>query len=347
LVEIRCTVVGHTTRVALCDPSPQYNEETESSVTNTRTSSERPTLVTEFDVDQTNDAPVDRVADAIGVERRPSPTRRWVQSASAGHLSGLVWGSPRSDVVLVHDLGDSSNGWDAVAIASDRDVVALDLAGHGRSSAADAVRSPAKQSPALLDAIRSFAPSARLVVASGLGAAIALQSAIKRPAAVPAILVIDGGPVASGAGPLVDPDGFGSIDDVVARLTAVAAHRHPVVIRHLAAESTVPRPDGRLDWRYQLGERPDDVDAWSSVDHFHEPPVPLGVVTATTGDPVDPIVRSILRRWPGTPRLVVGTAESPDGTDLVASQPVEVARAIDDFLTTLSSDPSPSSGATA
>lgn len=303
-------------------------------MTDTRSSHERSLSLTQSGAEPANDGRMQQLAAALGVGERPAPLRRWVQSANAGHLSGLVWGAPRSEIVFVHDLGDSSNGWDAVAVASGRDVVALDLAGHGRSSAADRLASPAKQSPALLDAIRSLAPAARLVVASGLGAAIALQSAIKRPASVPAVLVVDGGPVASGVAPLVDPDGFASLDDAAARLAAVAPHRDPALIRHLVTESTVPRADGRLEWRYQLGDVPDDSAAWLSVEHFAEPPVPVGVVTAATGDPVDPIVRSVLQRWPGTPRLVIGTGDGV-GTDLVGSRPVQVARAIDDFLATL------------
>ena len=324
-------------------------------MTDTGTSPERSTDVTENGPDETDRGPLQRLTDALGLPPRPAPLRRWVQSASAGHLSGLVWGAPKSEIVLVHDLGDSSNGWDAVALSSGRDMVALDLPGHGRSSTADAIKSPAKQSPALLDAIRSFAPSARLIVASGLGAAIALQAAIKRPASLPALLVVDGGPLAAGITPLIDPDGFASADEAAARLASVAPRRHPAVVRHLAEETTVPRPDGRLEWRSQLGEPPAELEGWMSVEQFGAAPVRLGVVTAT-GDPVDPLVRSILQHWPDTPHLVIGPNERAatgdlEGGDLVASRPVEVARAIDDFLATLAIDPAlstvPTSGATA
>jgi pimeloyl-ACP methyl ester carboxylesterase len=275
----------------------------------------------------------------LGLVPRPAPLRRWVQSPNAGHLSGLVWGSPRSDVVLVHDLGDSSNGWDAVAIASGRDLVALDLVGHGRSSAAATIASPARQASALIDAVRSLAPTARLVVASGFGAVVALHAAIKRPAAIRAVLVVDGGTVASGASPLSDPDGFADLDDVVARLSGVAPGRHPAFVHHLAAETTAPNEAGRLHWRAQLGPVPDTYADWLSVERLGDLSVPLGVVTATDGEPLDPVVRSILQRWPTTPRLIAETdaGSAPTvGGDLAASAPVAVARAIDAFIVRLS-----------
>ena len=282
-----------------------------------------------------------RLATELGLPPRPAPLRRWVQSPNAGHLSGLVWGSQKSDVVLVHDLGDSSNGWDAVAIASGRDVVALDLAGHGRSSAVATVPSPARQASALIDAVRSLAPTARLVVASGFGAVVALHAALKRPAAIRAVLVIDGGTVASGASPLSDPDGFADLDQVVARLRCVAPHRHPALVRHLAAETTAPDESGQLHWRAQLGPLPDAYDEWLSVERLDAPSVPIGVVTATGGEPIDPVVRSMLARWPSTPRQILLAQVTDEGTDsdLLASSPVAVARAIDEFLAELPTSP--------
>jgi len=285
------------------------------------------TLVRDRDQPE-NDARWQQLAQELGLRQRSAPLRRWVQSPNAGHLSGLVWGAPKSEIVLVHDFGDSSNGWDAVAIASGRDIVALDLAGHGRSSAATSVAPPARQAPALVDALRSLAPGARLVVASGLGAAVALHAAAKRPASVRALLVIDGGPVGSGIHPLVDPAGFGDVDEAARRLSAAAPRRHPGLVRHLAEETTTPTTAGRLEWRYQLGDVPDGAASWSSVDHIAELSIPVGVVTADATKATDPIVRSILQRWPDTPRVVIGGPSD----DLIGGSPVDVAEAIDSYL---------------
>ena len=83
-------------------------------------------------------------------DRRPS--RRWVQSPErpATSAAGVGCGASRRSC-CVHDLGDSANGWDAVAHRR-RSAArgALDLAGHGRSSSADRrSHAPARQAPAL------------------------------------------------------------------------------------------------------------------------------------------------------------------------------------------------------
>ena len=302
-------------------------------MTDTETQRETTQRETQAETQPAGLASWSELALALGLTVRPAPLRRWVQSPNAGHLSGLVWGSPRSDVVFVHDLGDSSNGWDAVAIASGRDIVALDLVGHGRSSAASTIASPARQASALIDAVRSLAPTARLVVASGFGAAVALHAAVKRPATIRAVLVVDGGTVASGASPLSDPGGFADLDEVVARLSTVAPGRHPAFVRHLAAETTAPDEAGRFHWRSALGPVPDAYDEWLSIDRLGNLSVPIGVVTAKGGDPIDPVVRSVLERWPMTPTLIAATDV---GSDLVACAPVAVAVAIDAFIARLS-----------
>jgi pimeloyl-ACP methyl ester carboxylesterase len=258
-----------------------------------------------------------------------------VQSPNGNHLSGLVWGSTKPEIVLVHDLGDSSNGWDGVALALTRDAVALDLPGHGRSSEAASIAPPARQAPSLVDAIRSLAPTASLVVATGFGAAVAVHAVFKRLSPVKALLVIDGGAFAAGASPLVDPDGFNDVDEAARRLAAAAPRRHPAFVQHLAAETTVPDPDGRPAWRYQLGAPPDDVSAWWSFQSFDAIPIPLAVATAAGGPARDPVVQSILDHWPNTARLAIDAT----GDDLAGAAPLAVAATIDRYVNELTRPP--------
>jgi hypothetical protein len=141
--------------------------------------------------------------------------------------------------------------------------------------------------------------------------------------------------VASGVTPLSDPDGFADVDEVVVRLTGVAPRRHPALVRHLAAGTTAPNEAGRLQWRAQLGPLPDAYGGWLSVERLGDPSVPIGVVTAAIGEPVDPVVRSILQRWPATPRVIAAVDPNSPPTvadDLAATAPAAVARAIDAFL---------------
>jgi pimeloyl-ACP methyl ester carboxylesterase len=137
----------------------------------------------------------DAAGDAAG-----SPTRRWLQSPHAGHLSGLVWGGGPASVVLVHDRAGEASDWAAVAAALELDVVAIDLPGHGRSSASSERQNPARTALAVVDAVWSCAPGAALVVGVGAGAELAVAAARRRPDRVRAVGVV------GAAHPVLQPD---------------------------------------------------------------------------------------------------------------------------------------------
>ncbi|MET0578281.1 MAG: alpha/beta fold hydrolase [Ilumatobacteraceae bacterium] len=114
-----------------------------------------------------------------------------MQSAHAGHISSLGWDAGPGSVVAVHDLGESATRWAGVGPLVDGGLVAVDLPGHGRSSAADGPPpTPARASLALLDAVWSFAPRTPLVVGRGHGAAAALAGARRRPDRIRAVAVL-------------------------------------------------------------------------------------------------------------------------------------------------------------
>ena len=82
-----------------------------------------------------------------------------MQSAHAGHISSIGWEAQPGSVVAVHDLGEAATRWAAVGPLVAGGLVAIDLPGHGRSSAADGpAPTPGRASLALLDAVWSFAP---------------------------------------------------------------------------------------------------------------------------------------------------------------------------------------------
>jgi pimeloyl-ACP methyl ester carboxylesterase len=133
--------------------------------------------------------------------------RRWMQSAHAGHVSSLGWDARPDSVVAVHDLGEAAVRWAPLAPLVAGGLVAIDLPGHGRSSAASgSPPTPARASLALLDGVWSFAPRTVLVVGRGHGAAAALAGARRRPDRIRAVAV------------LATPDAAGAIatDDVAA-----------------------------------------------------------------------------------------------------------------------------------
>ena len=117
--------------------------------------------------------------------------RRWMQSAHAGHVSSLGWNAGPESVVAVHDVGEAATRWGAVGPLVTGGLVAVDLPGHGRSSAATGpTPTPAWASLALLDAVWSFAPRTPLVVGRGHGAAAALAGARRRPDRIRAVAVL-------------------------------------------------------------------------------------------------------------------------------------------------------------
>ena len=48
-------------------------------------------------------------------------------------MSGLKWGASPPELVLLHGGAQNAHTWDAVAIALDRPLLALDLPSHGHS----------------------------------------------------------------------------------------------------------------------------------------------------------------------------------------------------------------------
>jgi pimeloyl-ACP methyl ester carboxylesterase len=139
----------------------------------------------------------------------PCVRRSWADVPTGGQVSGAVWGTGTPELVLLHDRGESARAWDAVASALTlelgRPAVAIDLPGHGQSSGRrDGRYEPARITPAVAEAIRWFAPHARLVAGTGLGGLTALALRRRHPWLVPAIALLDALPgvaAASSAGP--------------------------------------------------------------------------------------------------------------------------------------------------
>jgi pimeloyl-ACP methyl ester carboxylesterase len=146
----------------------------------------------------------------------PCVRRSWANVPTGGQVSGVTWGTGTPELVLLHDRGESARAWDAVALTLALDLgrpaVAIDLPGHGQSTGRrDGRYEPARITPAVAEAIRWFAPDARLVAGTGLGGLTALALRRRHPWLVPGTALFDtlpGVPAASpggaGAGPACD-----------------------------------------------------------------------------------------------------------------------------------------------
>ena len=152
---------------------------------------------------------VDEVAAEAGrAGRCPRVRRGWVSVPAGGHISAVIWGADSPELVFLHDRRESARAWDRVAVALGRPAAAIDLPGHGRSGwRRDGRYEPARITPAVAEAIRAFAPQARLVVGTGLGGLTALAVSRRHPGLVPAIALVSTLPgVQPDPGPSLGPD---------------------------------------------------------------------------------------------------------------------------------------------
>jgi pimeloyl-ACP methyl ester carboxylesterase len=129
----------------------------------------------------------------IGRGAIPGVRRSWVSVPTGGRVSAVLWGSGPPEVIFLHEAGRTARAWDEVALRLGRPSVAIDLPGHGRSDSRRNGRSgPRTLADPIAEAIRAFAPRARLVVGSGLGGRTALALiTTPRPAFLPRLALID------------------------------------------------------------------------------------------------------------------------------------------------------------
>jgi pimeloyl-ACP methyl ester carboxylesterase len=138
----------------------------------------------------------------LGSSTLPRVRRDWVRVPAGGLVSGVFWGEGPPELVLLHDAGESSRAWDAVALTIGRPLVAIDLPGHGRSDwRHDGRYEPGGIAPAVAEAIRSFAPWAGLVAGVGPGGLTALALGRRAPELLSRLLLVNTLPGSPLAGP--------------------------------------------------------------------------------------------------------------------------------------------------
>ena len=225
---------------------------------------------------------------------QPTVRRAWVNVPTGGHVSAVVWGKAQPEIVFLHDARRSARAWDEVAVEVGRPVVAVDLPGHGRSNwRRDGRYEPRKLAPGVAEAIRSFAPRARLVVGDGLGALTALALAQRHSALLPAVALVDTLPgaqsrakeppdgqfpaegTAPGSRPTSGgeaPRRFATPEEARAALAGSRPGWPDPVLRQEVRTELEAEPDGRWAWRHHPGNLPDaaslafdDPSLWSEL----------------------------------------------------------------------------------
>ncbi|MGD0698499.1 MAG: alpha/beta hydrolase [Trebonia sp.] len=266
--------------------------------------------------------------------------RGWVNVPAGGHVSGVFWGDGPPELVLLHDSGESARVWDAVALALGRPLVAIDLPGHGRSDwRRDGRYQPALLASAVAEAIRSFAPRARLVAGTGLGGLAALALRRRHARLLPGLALVNTlpGTVSGRAWTRSEPERYASRAAALAALASRRPEASGQALRREVLYELLRDPDGSWVWRHHPGNLPAAPDQqlepaedplWSEFAQLQVP------ATLIRGDWAGPLVAadlaSLRQRLPHIRVITVPGA----GVDIAATQPAALAAALDHLLIT-------------
>ena len=198
----------------------------------------------------------------LDIDVIPSVRRETVDVGDDRSVSLLVWGDGPAEVAFVHGGAQNAHTWDTVAIAAQRPSIAVDLPGHGRSSwRSDGAYSPANLADDVAVAIRAHAPDARLVVGMSLGGLTAMMLAVRHPALVRRLIMVDITPGINGdkAKAIIDfvngPQSFTSFDDLLARTIEFNPTRSVSSLRRGILHNAHQVADGSWQWNYDRSNR--------------------------------------------------------------------------------------------
>ncbi len=278
-------------------------------------------------------------ADEFGVlvTEPPVVERRTV----AGGSSALVWGTESPRFAFLHGGGLNAHTWDAVALALDAPLVALDLPGHGRSPWRDDARyDPVTIAPAVIAALEDVAPRSDALVGQSLGGLTAIVVAAERPDLVRRIAIIDVSPglvvkqdnqVRSF---LAGPESFATREEIVERARSFGFGVSTASVERGVYHNTIRRDDGRWIFRHHLANLPADTapmsfdftTLWPAFDALS---LPIMVVHGSRGFLDDDDIAELKSHQPNT---IVSVIES--GHNVQEDDPVALAHVLSTFVAT-------------
>jgi pimeloyl-ACP methyl ester carboxylesterase len=281
----------------------------------------------------------------------PAVRRESVTLPDGRRVSALVWGTDDPQYVFLHGGAQNAHTWDTVAMALDRPLVAIDLPGHGHSDGPNEATggqiAPESLAGDVAVAIRELAPNARGVIGMSLGGLTTIALTSVAPELVRSVVLVDVTPGVDGEKSKViadfinGPESFDSFDDLLARTIEYNPTRTESSLRRGILHNAEQREDGSWVWRYmRFRPRRDDNAPADSTANFPQ----FGVLWDAVANIKVPL---LLARGMREQSVVDDADEAkllevlPNarvehfeeaGHSLQGDMPVELARAVEDFV---------------
>ena len=190
----------------------------------------------------------------------PPSVRRTEVTVDGGRaVSALVWGTASPQIVFLHGGAQNAHTWDTVilALGPQLSALAIDLPGHGHSGwREDGAYSPQNMADDAATVIEQLAPDAALVVGMSMGGMTSMQLAVRHPALVRKLLLVDitPGVNAQKAKAVLDfVDGPQSFPDFASLLARTKEHnptRAESSLRRGILHNAHQLDDGSWQWNY-------------------------------------------------------------------------------------------------
>jgi pimeloyl-ACP methyl ester carboxylesterase len=271
----------------------------------------------------------------------PTVARVFVNVDGDRSLSALQWGTSSPEIVFLHGGAQNAHTWDTVALALDRPLLAIDLPGHGHSDGGkNGSLNVIDNAHDIAVVLRELAPDAQLVVGMSLGGMTSVALADHAPELVRRLALIDVTPGVDGpkaqqiANFINGPETFPNFDELLARTIEFNPTRTESSLRRGILHNALQLDDGTWVWRYRRmmesgGEHPDFSALWDVIGASTMPLLlARGMLSQSVVDDADEA--ELLRRRPDAVVLRVENA----GHSIQGDQPVELARILQEFLTT-------------
>jgi pimeloyl-ACP methyl ester carboxylesterase len=252
-------------------------------------------------------------------------------------LFALVWGEPsdKPPLVLIHGGAAHAHWWDPIApwLAHDRQVLALDLSGHG-----DSPRHPAY--PRQLwgeELVRAVGAMRPILIGHSTGGRACLEAAVARPELFTGLVLVDSpvhGPNFRGPewvpSPRRELPVYPDLSAAVERFRLLPPQPEPaerILLEHVARHSVRVLEDGRATWKFDpniIGDMPDQ----RARDSLAALTVPLALIRGEHSTVLPPETWDYMRSVQPGPAIEIPAAHH----HLLLDQPLALVAALRTLL---------------